>query len=223
MRRDTELGFTLIELLVSLALLAVTATLLLASLTAAKDVERRAEAAATSSESVAAAQNVLRSRIEAMIPETFFVRSTPITDVRGDDRILSFTATPAESLRPAPPRRYRLALTRAGELSLFDVERLSSRPDPLLPAVVGWNRAPLLGNVTGLRIAYFGVAPPDNQRRWRDVWQGRPRLPELVRIRVSFAPGDRRVWPDLIVRPAVTVTSFCLIDTVTGRCRTGAR
>lgn len=223
MRRDHELGFTLIELLVSLALLAVTATLLLASLTTARGIERRAEAVATSSESVAAAQNVLRDRIEAMLPETFFSGATPITDVRGDDRILSFTATPAESLRPAPPRRYRLALTRAGELSLFDVNAVSSRPEPLAPSVTGWNRAPLLGNVTDLRIAYFGIAPPDNRRRWRDVWQGRPRLPELVRVRVGFAPGDRRVWPDLIVRPAATVTSFCLIDTVTGRCRTGAR
>lgn len=223
MRAGHEQGFTLIEMLISLALLALTATMLLAALTTARGIERRAEAAASAAESVAAAQNVLRDRMEAMLPESFLSGITPITDVRGDDRIFSFTATPAESLRPASPRRYRLALTRAGELSLFDVDVLTDRPNPMAPQVVGWNRAPLLGNVTALRISYFGVAPPDNQRRWRDYWQSNPRLPELVRVRVGFAPGDRRVWPDLLVRPAAMVTAFCLIDTVTGRCRTGAR
>jgi general secretion pathway protein J len=223
MRPPGEQGFTLIELLVSLALLAVTATLLLAALTTARGIEQRAEAAATASESISAAQNVLRDRIEAMVPDTFFSGSTPITDVRGDDRIFSFSATPDASRRPAPQRRYRLALTRAGELSLFDVDAQASRPNPMAPSVAGWNRAPLLGNVASLRISYFGAAPPDNQRRWRDIWQDRPGLPELVRVRVGFAPGDRRLWPDLLVRPAANVTSYCIVDSVTGRCRTGAR
>jgi general secretion pathway protein J len=223
MVRPQERGFTLIELLVSLGLLAMTATLLMSSLTMARSIERRAEAAAVASESVAAVQGLLRDRMEMMVPDTNFLGATAVTDARGTADVFSFTATPPESQRPAPPRRYRLALTRAGELSLFDTGTLMSRPDPMAPSIIGWQRAPLLGNVTRLDIAYFGVAPPDNQRRWRQRWEDQPNLPELVRVRIGFAPGDARVWPDLIVRPAANATAYCIIDSVTGRCRSGAR
>ncbi len=223
MRRPQERGFTLIELLVSLGLLAVAATLLMSSLTMARSVERRAEAFAAATESVAAAQGLLRDRMEMMLPETYFLGVEAVTDVRGGAEIFSFTATPPDSQRPSPPRRYRLALTRAGELSLFDTTLLATRPDPMAPSVAGWNRAPLLGNVARLQIGYFGIAPPDNQRRWRARWEQRPNLPELVRVRVSFPPGDPRIWPELLVRPAASVNAWCIIDSVTGRCRTGAR
>jgi hypothetical protein len=31
--------------------------------------------------------------------------------------------------------------------------------------------------------------------------------------------GDPRVWPELIVHPAATVDSLCVIDAATGDCR----
>lgn len=221
MQSDREAGFTLVELLVSLVLLTMTALLLLATMTTGRGLEKRASASAIAGESVAAVHAILRDRIEAMVPESRFGPGEPIVDVRGDSGILSFTAPPAEALRPAPPQRFRLMLTRAGELSLFSIDPLSTRADPEAPSVVGWERTPLLGNVTSLGITYFGAAPPDNQRRWRGGWRDRPSLPELVRIRVGFAPGDARIWPDLIVRPATTVHSACQIDRTTGRCTAG--
>ena len=223
MGRDGEAGFTLVELLVSLALLAVTATLLLAGVTTGHRIERRAEAAAVASESVVAAQTILRDRIEAMIPETLFLGGPPAVDVRGFGDTLQFTAPVAEAQRPAPPRVFRLVLTRAGELSLFHIDPLSARGDPDGLGVAGWGRDPLIGGVARLEIGYYGVAPPDRQRRWRSVWSQRPGLPELVRVRLAFAPGDPRVWPELIVRPAATVTAACQLDRVTGRCRSGPR
>ncbi len=221
MQHEREAGFTLIELLVSLVLLTMTALLLLATMTTGRGFERRAAVSAIAGESVAAVHAILRDRIEAMVPESRFGPGEPIVDVRGDGSILSFTAPPPLALRPAPPQRFRLMLSRAGELGLFSIEPLSTRADPEAPSVVGWERTPLLGNVNSLDIAYFGAAPPDNQRRWRSVWRDRPGLPELVRIRIGFAPGDVRIWPDLIVRPAATVNTACQIDRTTGRCRTG--
>jgi hypothetical protein len=47
-------------------------------------------------------------------------------------------------------------------------------------------------------------------------------LPELVRIRVGFAPGDRRVWPDLIIRPAVTIDGTCRVNRTARQCRADA-
>jgi hypothetical protein len=39
--------------------------------------------------------------------------------------------------------------------------------------------------------------PPD----CLDNWDGLLGLAQLIRVRVSFAPGDRRRWPDLVVAP----------------------
>jgi general secretion pathway protein J len=216
--RNTEAGFTLVELLVSLALLAVTSVLLLAALTTGRGVEGRAAAVAISHESVAAAHAILRDRIEMMTGEARYGPGDPVVDVRGESTDLRFTAPPSAALQPLPPQRFRLMLTRAGELSLFSLNPLSIRADPDALQMTGWARTPLLGNVTHLDISYFGVAPPDNQRRWRASWRDRPRVPELVRVRVGFGSGDRRIWPDLIVRPAGTVSSACRLVTATGRC-----
>ena len=214
-------GFTLVELLVSLAVLAMTATLLLAAMTTGRGIDQRASASALAGESVAAAQALLRARLETMAPETFLLGVTPTTDVRGDPTGMAFTADAIGRQQPMPPQRYRLLLTRAGELSLFSADPLSARADQANRDFRGWERAVLLGNVRSLEIAYYGAAPPDNQRRWRGSWSDLPVLPELVRVRVGFAPGDRRIWPDLIARPAATVNALCVVDSVTGRCSFG--
>ncbi|WP_310474876.1 prepilin-type N-terminal cleavage/methylation domain-containing protein [Sandarakinorhabdus sp.] len=218
-----DAGFTLVELLVSLALLAMTAVLLLATLSTGQGVERRASGAASASESIAAAHGLLRDRIEAMVPEAIYGPGDPIVEMQGESDVMNFLAAPAAAQRPAPPQRFRLLLTRAGELSLFSIDPLIQETDPGLLSVVGWSRAPLIGNVARLDITYFGAAPPDGLRRWRSRWYRRPELPELVRIRIAFAAGDRRVWPDLVVRPAATLNSACVMDRTTGRCRRSAQ
>lgn len=218
-----EAGFTLVELLVSLALLAMTAVLLLATLSTGRGVERRAAGATSASESIAAAHGLLRDRIESMAPEAIYGPGDPIIEMHGESDVMNFIASPATAQRPAPPQRFRLLLTRSGEVSLFSIDPLTKVTDPDLPSVVGWNRAPLIGNVARMDIAYFGAAPPDGQRRWRNRWYNRPELPGLVRIRLDFADGDRRVWPDLVVRPAATLNTACVIDRTTGRCPSSAQ
>ncbi len=52
----------------------------------------------------------------------------------------------------------------------------------------------LLRGVQRLELAYW------NGQDWRKEWNG-PELPHLVRIRVIFAPGDRRSWPTMIAAP----------------------
>jgi general secretion pathway protein J len=59
----------------------------------------------------------------------------------------------------------------------------------------------LLEDIAGIEFAYYGrfnaSLPPD----WLDQWDGLLGLPQLIRVRVSFPPGDRRRWPDLVVAP----------------------
>jgi general secretion pathway protein J len=77
----------------------------------------------------------------------------------------------------------------------------------------------LLHNAQGLDIAYYGSAPPDNAPNWRFAWEQRPLPPELIRIRVHFAPQDPRVWPELLIKPFATVDTMCVLIVRTGKCR----
>jgi general secretion pathway protein J len=62
----------------------------------------------------------------------------------------------------------------------------------------------LLHGVGRLELAYFGAASSGQIPIWYAQWPG-PRLPLLIRIRLSFAKGDGRRWPDLIAAPQLSV------------------
>lgn len=217
MQRHAQSGFTLVELLVSLALLAMTAMLLLTTLVTGRGFEKRTAGAAMAAESIAAAHGFLRERVEMIVPDSQFAPGGLVADVVGDASVFSFTAPPAAAFRPGPPQRFRLLLTRSGTLTLFSLAPLSTRADADSPSVRGWQRHDLLERVASVEISYFGTAPPDNQRRWRQRWQERPAPPELVRVRVGFPSGDKRVWPELIVHPATSTASGCRVVRITGQ------
>lgn len=56
----------------------------------------------------------------------------------------------------------------------------------------------LLGGVTRLDLAYWGTPIPNRPAAWQSAWKGAT-LPQLIRVRLAFAKGDPRRWPDLIV------------------------
>jgi len=58
----------------------------------------------------------------------------------------------------------------------------------------------LIRGVQHLEFAYLGVASPGQMPFWHAQWSG-PELPLLIRIRLRFAKGDQRRWPDLIAAP----------------------
>jgi general secretion pathway protein J len=59
----------------------------------------------------------------------------------------------------------------------------------------------LVDGVGKLEIAYWGSPSPDQPAAWQERWQG-PQLPDLIRVRLTFAEHDRRHWPDLIAAAA---------------------
>ena len=59
----------------------------------------------------------------------------------------------------------------------------------------------ILPGVERLEFAYWGLPGPTAAApTWLAAWDG-PNLPDLVRVRIGFAKGDPRLWPDLIVAP----------------------
>jgi general secretion pathway protein J len=62
------------------------------------------------------------------------------------------------------------------------------------------NDAELLRGVASLQFDYFNTSAPGVPPGWVARWDGQI-LPALIRVRLSFAKGDSRHWPDLIVAP----------------------
>jgi general secretion pathway protein J len=58
----------------------------------------------------------------------------------------------------------------------------------------------LMSRVDRLQLAYWAPPSPGASARWLAEWNG-PGLPELIRVRLAFAKGDSRQWPDLIAAP----------------------
>jgi general secretion pathway protein J len=193
-------GFSLVEMLVSLVVLGLAAVLLGGGI---GQVRRGLDLASHGDErvdSVAAAQFLLRQRLAAMQPT-----SSADTDVEfaGLGEYVNFVGNPASRNAPDALQNYRLARDPDGDLVLFSLSTLDQRSDSSSRATVGWAAQPLLHRTEGLEIRYLGrssFAPADGLV-WQDNWTHRSVLPMLIRVRVTFPPGDSRAWPDLIVRP----------------------
>ncbi len=217
-RPVAEAGFTLIELLVSLAIVAVLAGMVLAGAQLGFQTAAQARTRGVGNASIITSQAVLRDRIEALVPATRFEFDRPIADVRGEGTIVSFFAPAPPAERPASLMRYRLIRSNAGELVLYSLPDTTAGINPYAPGQAGWTPQVLLTNVERIELAYFGNLPGEAGREWRSSWIERGNPPELVRIRVTFFEGDRRQWPDLIIRPAPTVNAACNLDPFTGQC-----
>jgi len=62
------------------------------------------------------------------------------------------------------------------------------------------NVTEILRGVERLDFAYWGPPVPAAPPIWLAGWDG-PSLPNLLRVRLGFAAGDSRRWPDLIIAP----------------------
>ncbi len=211
MRTRGDDGFTLVEMLVSLTLLAIAGVLLAEGFVSGRGVWARVEAHTVAGQDVSAAQGLLRARIEELHPATRYVSATPVVDVTGTADHLDFLAPRIGAGSLGDVRRQHLKLT-AGRLELSSIGLHAATSDTPETDV-------LLRHAASLQLSYFGAAPPDGARAWRSAWSQSGAPPELIRVRVAFAPGDRRSWPELIARPGATVDSQCVLDPASGGCR----
>lgn len=204
-------GFTLIEMLVSLGLLGLVSVMIVEGLAAGTRIVAKSDARIVAGETVEAAQSLVRARLERLLPLTRFDSSQPFADLEGTADSLKFLAPPADSQGPSPPRRFRLLVSPQGDLVLASINAFASDDEPR------YRRDVLLRGVRRLDISYFGPAPVTAGRYWQDSWSQRSAPPLAIRLRLVFAPGDRRRWPELIIRPAATIDTQCTLN-ASGRC-----
>lgn len=217
-RLPEEDGFTLIELLVSLALMGLAATLLLQGLTTTGILAERSRATTKGVDEVVAAQNVLRSTVERLRPITRTDSAIPIVELRGTAGVLTFVGPPFDREGADALQRFRLTRTANGDLVLYSAHSRKMGIDRSGTDLVGWSPNRLLSGARSLSISYLGPPEPGKPRAWQERWWDRSTTPELIRVRVTFADADRRVWPDLIMRPRSTSYGTCRPNPDTGKC-----
>lgn len=205
-------GATLVEAIVALALLSLFSLLLLQGLTAARNLWQGASARASTAEAIEGAQTALRERIGHLYPKARYDAPTPYPDLDGGPGRLDFTAPRPQAEGAAVLARYQLAVDTGGDLVLLSRSDLFGRSGDQ-----PWRRDVLLRGVAGLDIAYFGKTE-DEPAAWHDSWHKEPSIPALIRLRVRFPAGDSRWWPDLLVRPMVSVDSDCVLYDEGARC-----
>jgi general secretion pathway protein J len=205
-------GYAIAEMLASLVILGMIGTLMISGITTGRRVWERMDANDVAAESVAGAQLLLRERIESAFPATRNDTVPPFADFDGKADALSFLGEARDSERPTALRRYRLALDTNGDLVLSAVS------DVALNQAVPSEVLVLLRGVQDFDVGYFGPQPK-GPPAWQLSWEHQASLPQLVRIRLQFEQGDRRAWPELLVKPMVTIDSLCVLNAANGRCR----
>lgn len=212
-------GFTLIELLVALVLLALMASGLYGALSLAGTSWDRGEGKVRQTDEMRLTEEFLRRTLASQHP----LRLQKVVD-----RPLYFVGT-ADSLAYAAALRgragagmyyFKIALTQNGEGSQLTLSRLipdysrTSLPD------FGEDHSVLAEGIAEVHFGYFGrdadasdaVAPT-----WRDHWDDRQRLPDLIRLEVK--PEHGAAWPTLVVEPRLAAEIGCLgWNPVSRRC-----
>lgn len=211
-------GFTLLELLVVIGLLAVLSLTLMGSLRLGGRVwEHSASVPEPSDDLRLAAQFLTNSLINAYPLLDRSDSLHPMLRFSGEAKAVRYMAPMPQVLGSAGLAQIEVRLERGaagtGTL-LIELHRELAFAD-----AAPWPPTLLLDRVQDIDIAYFGAMERGQAPDWRDHWQSAVALPQLVRIRVAFPPGDERVWPELIIAPRVSMEATCSYDALIQDCR----
>jgi general secretion pathway protein J len=209
-RRDA--GYTLFELMATLLILGSVFMLLIGGISMTRRVWERADDSSNRIDGVVTAENLLRRRLEHAFPQTKFDAVKPYADFKGTVDGIDFLSSPGDDEALPGLHRYQLIVSPQGDLVLMSASDLAN-PNVLKRQQV------LLHKVESASMEYYGPSDSGGEAGWQDHWSARDSLPQLIRIRVQFQPGDPRIWPELIVHPATTQDTLCVLDPNSGRCR----
>jgi general secretion pathway protein J len=194
--RSGEAGFTLIELLVSVTLLALLSVLLFGGLRIATRSSDAVAARVGDARQVALAYDFMSDALAAAQPlKAGTDPDTPI-DFAGEGDRLQFVALLPPDIGVGGFFRLSAALDDARR---FVVSESPWQRPGVEPAAFNTRPSVVLDGVRRLDFAYFGTAAANQPARWNDQWTDRHNLPQLIRLRITFADGARA--PDLVIAP----------------------
>lgn len=219
-------GMTLIEVLTSLALFALLASLLLLAIRLAEHASGSVARLNQGAWRVVLAQQLLRRVLESAYP--FEPGSSAAAHgIDGTGSTLAVTGPMPMAAGSMGYYRYLFILQkRADGLDNLVVQtRLDrgSTSSPLTPAdSAALPKEVLLARIESARWSYLAPRTDNLDASWQPTWLNswhRSVLPLLIRLRVTFAPMDSRVWPELLVYPRITDNAQCQFDAIAQVCR----
>jgi general secretion pathway protein J len=194
-------GFTLVELLVGLTLMALLSVILFGGLRFGVRAWEAGGDRIEHASRVEMVQNLLRRQVgqARRLPQAADTDSA--APFVGEAGSLVFVA-------PLPAHRgiggsylFRLTHRESDGRSDLALGWYLYRPELLASGLAEPNEeAILLEDIVGIELAYYGAVGEEQPMQWWDAWDGAGGMPQLVRLRIEFPPGDQRRWPDLIVR-----------------------
>jgi general secretion pathway protein J len=187
-------GFTLLEVLIALVLLGLLLAALGQGLRFGLTAWGLQERAGARTDALEATDRSLRQLIEGMEPGAV---GTAKGGVEGHPDSLSFIGPLPAAV--AIDRRAEMTLALAGHRRLVLRWRPHRHERPF-GAAPPETETLLLDGVEGLELAYWRTSAPGIKGGWVDEWS-QAGMPGLVRIRLHFADGDPRHWPDIVIAP----------------------
>lgn len=77
----------------------------------------------------------------------------------------------------------------------------------------------LLKGIDDFEISYLDTGGTRSKGVWRGEWKHQNRLPDGVKIDISFDDSDPRIWPSLIATPMIGLATSCLREPKASQCQ----
>lgn len=209
-------GFTLVELLVVMTLFGLLSLALVGGLRFGTRAWEAGAARGEALSQIEVVQGVIRRQLGEVVPPALEGARTSesVVFAGAADSLEFFTYFPGH--RGAGGRNYfRLAILPDDEQMRLDLSWRLYRADGSLyenadaedDGDSGEERK-LIAGIESAEFRYFGALDRDREPDWHDEWDLEEKLPELVALTITFSPGDRRYWPELIVAPRLAAQSI---------------
>jgi len=220
-------GFTLIELLVALSLLALMSATLFGSLALAGRSWDAGEAKVNETSSMRVAHEFLRAQLEGQHAQRMKkMPEWPIIFAGERDEIRFAAPLPAR-VQSGGIWYYRLHIADVdGKQSLVLDRMIPDVTQNAPPQFDGAEHSVLATNIAALSISYLGPDPgvaagnTGFEPAWRERWEDKQRLPQLIRIDVRPERGPP--WPSLYAVPRESPEAACRgWDNARARCAQG--
>jgi general secretion pathway protein J len=216
-RLQNQGGFTLLEMLIAITLLAMLSVMLLGGMRLGGRVWERSVKEIDQTDETRIARDFIRAALAGAYPQLDKSDPThPVIGFIGEATSLRFLAPMPQALGSAGFAQMSLYVEEAG-----DTRRLilGLRPELAFEDAKSPSPSVLLSKMQTVEFSYFGAEEAGKAPVWQDHWKSAIALPKLIRLRVTFAEGDTRPWPDLVVATRIQVGADCSYDPAIKACK----
>jgi general secretion pathway protein J len=198
-RQGSKRGFTLLEVLVSLTIFSLVIVVLYAGYRLGLRSWESGERTHTAISELRLAGSFVQRHASQAFPLAISRNNAWRLWFEGEEKRLVFVTGMPTYLGEGGMYEMTLSVDEQNGGAALMVARRLLHPDAKSgkPGVDDQPR-PLVGDLVSAKFDYFGATSAESEASWNRRWEGRQRLPSLVRLRLtSKLVGE---WPDIVVR-----------------------